>query len=55
VIPWEHGGPTALHNLTMLRRQHHRLLHHPGWTVTIADGFPEFTPPKWIDPDQRPR
>ncbi len=55
VIPWEHGGPTELGNLVMLCRIHHRLIHHSGWTVRFRDGLPEFVPPKWIDPRQRPR
>ena len=40
----------------MLCRTHHRMLHHDtGWHVRIRDGHPEFIPPKWIDPEQRPR
>jgi hypothetical protein len=39
----------------MLCRAHHRLIHHSGWIVRIRDGLPEFIPPKWIDPQQKPR
>ncbi|MBW0120378.1 HNH endonuclease signature motif containing protein [Pseudonocardia oceani] len=52
---WEHGGPTALNNLVMLCRAHHRQIHHTDWAVRIRDGLPEFVPPKWIDPHRTPR
>jgi hypothetical protein len=26
-----------------------------GWTGKIIDGRPHWTPPAWMDPDQRPR
>ncbi|MEJ3651375.1 DUF222 domain-containing protein, partial [Actinomycetes bacterium KLBMP 9759] len=55
IIPWEHGGPTEINNLVMLCRVHHREIHHTEWTVRLVDGLPEFIPPTWIDPDQRPR
>jgi hypothetical protein len=52
---WEHGGHTKLDNLVMLCRAHHRLIHHSGWVVQITGGWPEFIPPKWVDPQQTPR
>jgi 5-methylcytosine-specific restriction protein A len=55
VLSWQEGGPTALHNLVMLCRVHHRLLHHSEWIVRIRDGLPEFIPPGWIDQQRRPR
>ncbi|WP_219419644.1 HNH endonuclease signature motif containing protein, partial [Pseudonocardia nigra] len=55
VLEWEHDGHTELNNLVMLRRMHHRLIHHSGWIVRIVDGQPEFIPPKWVDPEQKPR
>jgi 5-methylcytosine-specific restriction protein A len=55
LIPWEDGGLTEIGNLAMLCRVHHRLLHHPGWTIRIRDGQPEFIPPKWISLNQQPR
>ncbi|RZT85263.1 5-methylcytosine-specific restriction protein A [Pseudonocardia sediminis] len=55
VIPWEEHGETKIDNLVMLCRQHHRLIHHPGWDVRIRDGLPEFLPPAWIDPSRTPR
>lgn len=55
IVPWEADGETALDNCVMLCKIHHRLLHHSPWTVRIRDGLPEFVPPRWIDPLQRPR
>jgi hypothetical protein len=55
IVPWEHGGPTTLSNLVMLCRAHHRQIHSTDWTVRIRDGLPEFIPPRWIDPEQRPK
>ncbi|HZN20175.1 MAG TPA: DUF222 domain-containing protein, partial [Micromonosporaceae bacterium] len=56
VQSWADGGPTRLSNIALICTFHHRLLHHGGWSVHIApDGRPEFTPPTWVDPAQRPR
>jgi 5-methylcytosine-specific restriction protein A len=55
IIEWENGGPTALDNLVMLCRAHHRQMHFSEWIVRIRDGLPEFIPPVWIDLEQRPR
>ncbi|HZG91422.1 MAG TPA: DUF222 domain-containing protein [Pseudonocardia sp.] len=53
---WSRGGETRLDNLVMLCRVHHREIHSTDWAVRIApDGLPEFRPPTWIDPQQRPR
>ncbi|HET8680634.1 MAG TPA: DUF222 domain-containing protein [Micromonosporaceae bacterium] len=53
---WADGGPTCLSNTVLTCNYHHRMLHHGGWGVHIApDGRPEFTPPAWVDPTQRPR
>jgi hypothetical protein len=52
---WANGGTTDLDNLVLLCRTHHRMIHHTERTVRIRDGLPEFTPPKWIDPEQKPR
>jgi uncharacterized protein DUF222/HNH endonuclease len=51
---WADGGPTDVDNLVLLCRLHHLMLHHSAWTVHIRDGLPEFIPPKWIDPQQKP-
>ncbi|QUQ63308.1 HNH endonuclease signature motif containing protein [Kutzneria sp. CA-103260] len=42
VIHWADGGPTSMDNLVLLCGQHHRLIHHSHWSVTINDGAPEF-------------
>ena len=55
VKEWQHGGPTAIDNLVMLCRFHHRLVHGSGWEMHMTRGSPEFIPPKWIDPSQTPR
>ena len=55
IVPWSEGGSTAIGNLVMLCAVHHRLVHHSGWEIRMADGRPEFVPPGWIDPWRRPR
>lgn len=63
VVPWQTGGMTALGNLALLCRSHHRLLEPqpnapPGsrWEIAInADGLPEVIPPKHLDPWRRAR
>ncbi|SDE18205.1 HNH endonuclease signature motif containing protein [Auraticoccus monumenti] len=56
VVEWARGGATDLDNLTLLCRYHHRHHLERGWRVSInADGLPEWIPPVWIDPQQRPR
>ena len=52
---WADGGRTALSNLVMLCARHHSIVHHDGWAVELVKGLPRFTPPRWIDPDQKPR
>ncbi|HEX8627445.1 MAG TPA: HNH endonuclease, partial [Catenuloplanes sp.] len=53
---WVDGGPTSLSNAVLLCRHHHRVIHHTRWTVRLGhDGLPEFIPPQFIDPHQRPR
>src|SRR5918994_2114919 len=42
VVHWTNGGSTALHNLVLLCRGHHRLIHHRKFGVEIADGQPRF-------------
>ena len=45
VTPWPHG-PTALHNLILVCRKHHRDVHCYGWTVTLGDdGWTRWTSP----------
>ncbi len=58
LTPWSANGRTCLTNLVLLCPHHHRVIHDPdtGWRVRLADdGLPEFIPPPWTDPAQRPR
>lgn len=53
---WAEGGATALDNLALLCRNHHRIIHRTRWCIRMAvDGRPEFVPPRHVDPDRRPR
>ena len=45
IIHWAQGGDTALTNLTLLCRRHHRMIHEGGWTLTPGIDGPEFTNP----------
>jgi hypothetical protein len=42
IVHWTNGGPTALSNLVLLCRRHHRLIHHKRFSVEIVDGLPRF-------------
>jgi hypothetical protein len=42
VVHWTNGGPTALSNLVLLCRRHHRLMHHKRFSVEIVEGLPRF-------------
>jgi hypothetical protein len=43
---WANGGRTALANLVLLCRRHHRMLHgRTGWIVSMREGRPEFRAP----------
>ena len=39
---WTMDGPTALSNLVLLCRRHHRLIHHRRFGVEIVNGLPRF-------------
>src|SRR5262249_60973874 len=51
---WADGGSTSLENMVLLCSAHHDLIHHSAWTVRLRDVLPEFIPPTFIDPEQRP-
>ena len=43
---WAHGGETALSNLVLLCRRHHRAVHEEGFRVELdASGEPRFVRP----------
>lgn len=49
-------GATSYENGCLLCPYHHAEIHKEQWQGRMsADGIPEFIPPRWIDPDQRPR
>ena len=55
IIDWIAGGRTDLDNLTLLCRYHHTHFAQRGWTCRLNEaGLPEWTPPRWVDPQQRP-
>ena len=46
IIHWIDGGVTAVYNLVLLCRRHHRFVHEGGWRILLnADGSIEFSPP----------
>lgn len=49
-------GTTSLDNGVLLCPFHHSEIHKGQWRITMnTGGLPEFIPPLWIDPTQRPR
>lgn len=64
IIPWWNQGPTSVHNGVLLCPYHHRLVEpdplqseQSQWQVHLDPDtdMPWFTPPRHIDPRQRPR
>jgi hypothetical protein len=46
VVHWADGGPTALQNLVLLCRRHHRMVHaRRGFSLRLEDGRPVFRGP----------
>ena len=45
VVHWADGGPTALSNLVLLCRRHHRAVHAGGFALAMVDGTPQFRRP----------
>ena len=54
IRPWLDGGKTNLANGVLLCLFHHHEIEKADWTVTIRAGRAWFTPPRWIDPQQKP-
>ena len=56
VVFWADHGPSSYANGTLLCPHHHAVVHREHWKIRFAaDGVPEFIPPPWVDPKQRPR
>jgi len=49
---WADGGATALRNLVLLCRAHHRAIHR-GFGVEMVDGSPLFSRPDGTDVSDR--
>jgi Domain of unknown function (DUF222)/HNH endonuclease len=46
IIHWIDGGATAVWNMVLLCRRHHRFVHEKGWSISLrADGSVIFEPP----------
>ncbi len=46
IVNWTDGGPTALPNLLLLCRRHHRMVHSPGgFRLELEEGVPVFRRP----------
>jgi hypothetical protein len=45
VVHWADGGVTAIENLVLLCREHHRAIHDDGFSVRIGPEGPTFTRP----------
>lgn len=53
---WADGGSTDLPNLVLVCPGHHTAVHAGTWAVTIDEHQQvSVTPPRWVDPMQRPR
>jgi hypothetical protein len=56
VLSWLDGGDSCYDNGCLLCRFHHTEVHKGFWKINWgADGIPEFIPPPWVDPEQKPR
>jgi HNH endonuclease len=45
IVHWADGGPTAVANLLLLCRRHHRTIHDGRFRLTLEDGRPMFRRP----------
>jgi hypothetical protein len=55
ILHWVDGGPTCPGNCVLLCRRHHTLAHRGDWSIRVGPLGAEFTPPRWVDPERRPR
>ncbi|MCQ6272525.1 hypothetical protein M8J71_18835, partial [Pseudarthrobacter sp. R1] len=47
--------PTNTDNGALLCSGHHHLIHKEQWTITTINNTPWYTPPKHLDPHQKPQ
>jgi hypothetical protein len=40
--------------MALLCKPDHRMVHESGWTIRMANGYPEFIPPEWLDAGSMP-
>lgn len=45
VVHWADGGETALHNLVLLCKRHHGVVHADGFSLRMVEGVPVFRRP----------
>jgi uncharacterized protein DUF222 len=55
LVWWTRGGETALPNLALLCRPHHRMAHEGGWSLKRQNGGWHATPPSGIPARVSPR
>ena len=55
LVWWTRGGPTALPNLALLCRPHHRMVHEEGWRLVRHNDrrFTAIPPPRGVIPSAR--
>ena len=54
ITEWRDTHRTSVDNGCLLCGWHHREFERLGWSVAIVNGRPEWTPPRSIDPEQKP-
>ncbi|HVX42902.1 MAG TPA: DUF222 domain-containing protein [Mycobacteriales bacterium] len=54
VVAWEERNEHQIDNLVTLCSMHHRLVHTQKWRIDFINRIPHYTPPRWIDSDQKP-
>jgi hypothetical protein len=45
IVFWACGGTTSVDNGTLVCDAHHRLVHEGGWSITMSNGRPVWSPP----------
>jgi hypothetical protein len=55
VTDYARTGTTSIDDGALVCSFDHRERVRQGWTTTMLDGVPHWIPPRWLDPDRRPR